>query len=100
LLCRHGAQDFRGFSGFFASVFSEKWSYLPTHPAKFADGRKILPGARVTGKIPPVTIFLSRRKSMFNRKLLPGGMALAMWCPGKTPKEQCSRPERRDQHVL
>jgi hypothetical protein len=100
VLCRRGAEEFRGFSGFFADTFSEKWSYLPMHRAKIAGCGKNLPGAILTRKIPPDTIFLLSAKSMFNRKLLPSGMTLAKWSSGKTPKEQCSRPERRDHHVL
>jgi hypothetical protein len=100
LLCRHGAEESRGFSGFFFGTFSEKWSYLPTPRQRLPGMRKILPGAGARRKISPDTIFLTRAKSMFNRKLLAVGTTLANSCSGKTPKEQCSRPERRDQHVL
>jgi hypothetical protein len=99
-LYRDDAEESRGFSGFFSRAFFEKWSYLPTPPAKIAGWRKILPGADATGKFPPDTIFRRHTKSMFNRKLLRSGTALAKCCPGKTPKEHCSRPERRDQNVL
>jgi hypothetical protein len=62
LLCRCGARYFRGFAGFFAEVFVEKWNYLPTAPGKDCRVRKFLPGGAGDREIPAGQNFPPMRK--------------------------------------
>jgi len=87
-LCRAGAAFFPDFLDFSLLLFSKSGVICLRHRAKIAGGRKILPGSHAAGKFPPERIFLVHAKSMFNRKLLPGGTSFAKDSPGKTPKEQ------------
>jgi hypothetical protein len=86
-LYRHGAAFFAHFLDFSRALLLKSGVICPLHAAKIAGCRKILPGRRTNGKIPPGRFFLARAKLMFNRKLLPGGTSLAKDSPGKTPKE-------------
>jgi hypothetical protein len=90
VLFRHGADFFADFRDFSATHLLKSGVICRPHRAKIAGCRKILPGIRVVGKIPPDRIFRPRAKSMFNRKLLPTGTGLAKDTPGKMPKEHCS----------
>jgi hypothetical protein len=87
VLFRLGAVFFADFQVFSPAHLLKSGVICPPHRAKIAGHRKILPGLRVTGKIPPDRFFRPRTKSMFNRKLLPSGTSLAKDSPGKTPKE-------------
>jgi hypothetical protein len=55
-------QFFRGFAGFFASTFSEKWKDLPTALGSFCRVRKILPGEDACAAIVAGTHLPSARK--------------------------------------
>jgi len=90
VLFRHGAAFFADFCNFSPTHLLKTGVICPSHRAKIAGCRKILPVIRVTGKIPPDRIFRPRAKSMFNRDLLPTGTGLAKDTPGKMPKEHCS----------
>jgi hypothetical protein len=55
-------QFFRGFAGFFAPYFSEKWKDLPTALGSFCRVRKFLPGRDVSAAIVAGSHFPNARK--------------------------------------
>jgi hypothetical protein len=99
-LCRGGAIFSADFLDFSPAFFLKSGVICPPARQRLPGRGKFCRVAGATGQIPPDTFFLPGGKSMFNRKLLAVGMTLANRGSGKTPKEHCSRPERRDQNVL
>ena len=71
---------------FLPASFQKSGTNCPSRPVEFAESGNICPAVKLSRQFPLGPIFLSNRKSMFNRNLLPFGTTLANACVGKTPK--------------